>query len=146
LALKWSKSLEKRTDFAGKSVVIFFHLELKTIRVEVKAILGYIVEIDNEVIGISATELETNILPQVENKAQQINGKNNGKKNEHRQRYSNPQSWIPSYVSAYALSRVYSQQCVVPIVPIVPIVPQIGNKNQFQGRKNFYKSSNQKSS
>lgn len=36
LALKWSSSLEKRKDFVGKSVVVFFHLDMKTIRVEVK--------------------------------------------------------------------------------------------------------------
>jgi hypothetical protein len=36
LALKWSKSIEKRKDFVNKTVVIFFHLDMKTIRVEVK--------------------------------------------------------------------------------------------------------------
>ncbi len=36
LALKWSNSFEKRKDFIGKSVIIFFHLQMKTIRVEVK--------------------------------------------------------------------------------------------------------------
>lgn len=36
LAQKWSNSFEKRKDFANKFVVIFFHLKMKTIRVEVK--------------------------------------------------------------------------------------------------------------
>ena len=36
LALKWSNSFEKRKDFANKSVIIFFHIQMKTIRVEVK--------------------------------------------------------------------------------------------------------------
>jgi hypothetical protein len=36
LALKWSNSFEKRKDFVDKNVIIFFHLEMKTIRVEVK--------------------------------------------------------------------------------------------------------------
>jgi hypothetical protein len=36
LALKWSNSFEKRKNFIGKSVIIFFHLQMKTIRVEVK--------------------------------------------------------------------------------------------------------------
>ena len=36
LALKWASSLEKRTDFANKSVLIFFHLIMKHIRIEVK--------------------------------------------------------------------------------------------------------------
>lgn len=43
LAYKWSNSLEKKKEFAGKSVVIFFHLQLKTIRVEVKAKPGVII-------------------------------------------------------------------------------------------------------
>ena len=36
LALKWSSSFEKRKDFANKSVIIFFHIQMKTIRIEVK--------------------------------------------------------------------------------------------------------------
>jgi hypothetical protein len=36
LAVKWSDSFEKRKDFVDKKVVIFFHLTMKTIRVEVK--------------------------------------------------------------------------------------------------------------
>lgn len=36
LAQKWSDSIEKRKDFINKSVIIFFHLTMKTIRVEVK--------------------------------------------------------------------------------------------------------------
>ena len=36
LAVKWSNSFEKRKDFVDKSVIIFFHLQMKTIRVEVK--------------------------------------------------------------------------------------------------------------
>jgi hypothetical protein len=36
LAYKWSKSIEKKKQFTDKSVVIYFHLQLKTIRVEVK--------------------------------------------------------------------------------------------------------------
>ena len=36
LSLKWSNSFEKRKDFVNKSVIIFFHLQMKTIRIEVK--------------------------------------------------------------------------------------------------------------
>jgi hypothetical protein len=36
LALKWSNSFEKRKDFVNKSVIIFFHQQMKTIRIEVK--------------------------------------------------------------------------------------------------------------
>ena len=36
LAQKWSDSIEKRKDFQNKIVIIFFHLELKTIRIQVK--------------------------------------------------------------------------------------------------------------
>jgi hypothetical protein len=136
LAFKWSNSLEKRTDFAGKSVVIFFHLELKTIRVEVKAKTGYIIETEHEVIGVSAKELEKNILPPVDGKTQPFHEKNT----ERRQRYSNPQSWVGPYIPAYAQSCIYSQ------TDSVPVIPQTGNKNQFQGRKRFYKPINKNSS
>jgi hypothetical protein len=58
LALKWSDSFEKRKDFANKSVIIFFHLQHKTIRVEVKTKKGYIFENDNMAVGFSAEEVE----------------------------------------------------------------------------------------
>lgn len=35
LAIKWSKSFEKRKDFSNKKVIIFFHLQMKTIRIAV---------------------------------------------------------------------------------------------------------------
>lgn len=61
LAPKWSNSIEKKKSFSGKSVVIFFHLELKTIRVEVKEKKGIILETPSQVIGLSNQEAQ-NIL------------------------------------------------------------------------------------
>ena len=61
LALKWSNSFEKRKDFVGKSVIIFFHLQFKTIRVEVKAKSGYVFENDKMAVGFSAEEVEKEI-------------------------------------------------------------------------------------
>lgn len=49
LALKWSNSFEKRKDFVNKSVIIFFHLQMKTIRIEVKEKLpAHIVQEDGQ--------------------------------------------------------------------------------------------------
>jgi hypothetical protein len=56
LAQKWALSFEKRKDFVGKSVVVFFHLQYKTIRIEVKEKHNYILENENIVIEISKEE------------------------------------------------------------------------------------------
>jgi hypothetical protein len=57
LAFKWSSSIEKKKNFIGKSVVIFFHLITKTIRVEVKHKAGYVLETPEMVIGYSTEEV-----------------------------------------------------------------------------------------
>lgn len=70
LAIKWSDSFEKRKDFINKSVVIFFHLTLKTIRVEVKEKQNYIFENANCVVGFSNNEVLQKIE---ENEINEIN-------------------------------------------------------------------------
>jgi hypothetical protein len=57
LAFKWSSSIEKKKSFIGKSVVIFFHLISKTIRVEVKNKVGYVLETPEIAIGYSTEEV-----------------------------------------------------------------------------------------
>lgn len=61
LAQKWSDSIEKKKDFIGKSVIIFFHLSAKTIRVEVKAKPDHVIETPEMAIGFSAEEVEKEI-------------------------------------------------------------------------------------
>lgn len=57
LAFKWSSSIEKKKSFIGKSVVIFFHLMTKTIRVEVKPKAGYVFETPEMAVGYSTEEV-----------------------------------------------------------------------------------------
>jgi len=57
LAFKWSSSIEKKKNFIGKSVVIFFHLISKTIRVEVKHKAGYVLETPEMAVGYSSEEV-----------------------------------------------------------------------------------------
>jgi hypothetical protein len=57
----------------GKSVVIFFHLQFKTIRVEVKAKSGYVFENDKIAVGFSAEEVEKEIAKIEENNTNTTN-------------------------------------------------------------------------
>lgn len=66
LAFKWSSSMEKKKSFNGKSVVIFFHLTNKTIRVEVKAKAGYVLETPELAVGYSAEEVGKEVSRQSE--------------------------------------------------------------------------------
>ena len=112
LALKWSDSLEKKTNFAGKSVVIFFHLEIKTIRVEVKTRQGYVFETPETAVGFSAQE--------VENKVKEIT--ENDKKTYKKHQYNNND--VTPYNYAYVPSYMANQMM---------------NPSQYSGPKKFRK-------
>ena len=122
LAFKWSSSLEKKPEFSGKSVVIFFHLSLKTIRVEVKAKTGVIVETENQVIGVLATQVEQ--------------ATNTRKYNGRLRKYVNPSI---GYVPIYMLNQTNQVQGSELTVPQRPQRPQ------WQPRRTrFNKPSNDK--
>jgi hypothetical protein len=61
LAVKWSDSFERRKDFINKSVVIFFHLTFKTIRIEIKEKQKFIFEQSNCVVGFSNDDVSHKI-------------------------------------------------------------------------------------
>jgi large-conductance mechanosensitive channel len=69
LAFKWSSSIEKKKNFIGKSVVIFFHLISKTIRVEVKHKAGYVLETPEMAVGYSNEEVNKEINRLAEEKS-----------------------------------------------------------------------------